>query len=232
MGNHDLFLYLDATLDGSDPRRPMRMSVQAYPYSFFHPEEYAASPFTAKRDDDGEVLDALLESLLFVYETRATRKVLVPTPSRARPAGSVQPLRRRARFGTTRSRPVAGRLDEWRVDYAAGLRDSGLVDFLRARPVAAIAAASSAWPSTAVGRAADDDAPGRRLAARAATAAAVGGLASWWLGAGREKPRHRASDDPSDDGPLAEEPAAPDAPPDDGDAATSMPGRRSERRPS
>ncbi|KAH8045056.1 calcineurin-like phosphoesterase [Aureococcus anophagefferens] len=95
MGNHDLFLYLDATLDGSDPRRPMRMSVQAYPYSFFHPEEYAASPFTAKRDDDGEVLDALLESLLFVYETRATRTVLVPTPS-APARRRRQPLRRRA----------------------------------------------------------------------------------------------------------------------------------------
>ncbi|EGB07869.1 expressed protein [Aureococcus anophagefferens] len=372
MGNHDLFLYLDATLDGSDPRRPMRMSVQAYPYSFFHPEEYAASPFTTKRDDDGEVLDALLESLLFVYETRATRKVLVPTPSAPAPAGrgrvSLFDVAPRFRDDGALAAKVAGRLDEWRVDYAAGLRDSGLVDFLRARPVVAIvgdalvvhgglppeyatdalpalvaelratpwanlstaamrlaaeatqdrsfhreggcaaaaavlaatgaarivvghtpgddvrelcggavlaadsslsrpfrangnyycavanhkpggscdtpearcegsvatltrASADDPWPRHALRvaidggrtRAADDDdapADGPGRARGLATAAAVGGLASWWLGAGREKPRHRASDDPSDDGPVAEEPAAPDAPPEDGDATT------------
>ena len=44
MGNHDLFLYLDATLDGRETRRPMGRAVATYAYSFFHPEEYVAGP--------------------------------------------------------------------------------------------------------------------------------------------------------------------------------------------
>lgn len=57
MGNHDLFMYLDATLDGRDATRPMGHAVGAFPYSFFHPEEFVAAGFSPARADDGEILD-------------------------------------------------------------------------------------------------------------------------------------------------------------------------------
>ena len=140
MGNHDLFLYLDATLDGFDPVRPMGQSVQAYPYSFFHPEEFVRSPYTAKRDDDGDVLAALLRNLLHVYERRLTRRVVVPTDEAPDLRGKASLFEVAPEFqrDEAMARKVKGRLGEWQRDYARGLRDSGLVDFLRSRPLVAL----------------------------------------------------------------------------------------------
>lgn len=137
MGNHDLFMYLDATLDGGEARRPFGHALGALPYSFFHPEEYVRSS-TTPRDDDEEVLDALLGSLLDVYERGLTSKISVPTETCPVPPSS----RRRSLFEVApkfRDDPsfaskVRERLGLWQAEYAAELKTSGLLDFLRRRP--------------------------------------------------------------------------------------------------
>ena len=75
-------MLLDATLDPADESRPMRGPVAAYPYSFFHPEEFVEAGFSPERLNDRAILSALLGALGDVYEARATRRVVVPTASR------------------------------------------------------------------------------------------------------------------------------------------------------
>jgi len=61
LGNHDLFLLLDAVLaDGYD--RPMGRPTSEYVYSFNHPQTFLQSGWSPTRADDSELLAAILDA--------------------------------------------------------------------------------------------------------------------------------------------------------------------------
>eukprot|EP01043_Picozoa_sp_COSAG02_P084915 COSAG02_NODE_22659_length_745_cov_0.603715_2_plen_104_part_01 len=70
MGNHDLFTLLDVALeDGAD--RPMGIPVLEFAYAFQHPQTYIESGWITPRDDDTELLGAVLRGLQAVYKNGA-----------------------------------------------------------------------------------------------------------------------------------------------------------------
>ena len=143
MGNHDLFTLLDVALeDGAD--RPMGTPVLDFTYAFVHPQTYIESGWVTPREDDAELLAAVLRGLQSVYKDGAERRTMMaPTPLRrkhhadkgakdlfevAEPFVGDESLTERAR----------ARLHQWQSEYAAGLVSSGLADSLRRRPLVAI----------------------------------------------------------------------------------------------
>lgn len=143
MGNHDLFTLLDVALeDGAD--RPMGAPVLDFTYAFTHPQTYIESGWVTPREDDVELLAAVLRGLQSVYKDGAEqRTMMAPTPLRrkhhadrgakdmfevAEPFVGDESLAERART----------RLHQWQSEYAAGLVSSGLADWLRRRPLVAI----------------------------------------------------------------------------------------------
>ncbi len=143
MGNHDLFTLLDVALDdGAD--RPMGIPVLEFAYAFQHPQTYIESGWITPREDDAELLGAVLRGLQAVYKTGAESRTMMPsTPVRrkhhidkgardlfevAEPFRGDEKLAERAR----------ARLHQWQSEYATGLISSGLADWLQRRPLVAI----------------------------------------------------------------------------------------------
>lgn len=143
MGNHDLFALLDVAL-ADDADRPMRHSVLEYTYAFSHPQSYIESGWVTPREDDMELLAAILRALQSTYANGAESRTMMPST----------PLRRKYHANKGRedlfevTEPFRGdaslaerartRLHQWQSEYAAGLLSSGLADWLQRRPLIAI----------------------------------------------------------------------------------------------
>jgi hypothetical protein len=69
LGNHDFFLILDTALEfNKNNPHPLGHPFYEYVYSFMHVEEYVESEFTTKREDDEELLGAILQGLQHAYD--------------------------------------------------------------------------------------------------------------------------------------------------------------------
>lgn len=143
MGNHDLFALLDTALaDGAD--RPMGVPVTEYTYAFNHPQSYIESGWVTPREDDAELLAALLHALQSVYKNGAERRTMMPsTPLRrehhaAKGAKDLFEVAKPFRDDADLAERARARLHEWQTEYSAGLVSSGLADWLARRPLVAI----------------------------------------------------------------------------------------------
>ena len=58
----------------------MGRPVSEFVYAFAHPEEYTEAGWSPRRDDDGELLAALLEALQHVYASPHRHRPPAPPP--------------------------------------------------------------------------------------------------------------------------------------------------------
>lgn len=143
LGNHDLFALLDVALEDSADR-PMNIPVLEFTYAFPHPQTYIESGWVTPREDDAELLTAVLRALQSVYINRAEHKTMMPsTPLRRTyhaDKGAKDLFETAEPFRTDNSlaERARERLHQWQSEYAAGLVSSGLADWLRRRPLVAI----------------------------------------------------------------------------------------------
>jgi len=144
LGNHDLYLLLDAPFEVNFAKKHHHMGkiVHDFSYAFINPEEYVTSKFSPSREDDDLILTAMHDALEWVYARNAYSRVfLCPYPnsstcrenqidlfSSASPFADNSELAARARV----------RVQEWRMEYAMGLLDSGLLRWLGQLPVVAV----------------------------------------------------------------------------------------------
>lgn len=128
VGNHDLFALIDTVLDPKVSKRPMRYPVSQYAYSFVHPQEFTESGWSPARHDDDELLAALLTALQLVYSKNYESKLLMPDIFE-----QVPPFNRNASLG----RRMKERFQTWEQEYAQGMVDSGLLEWLAKQPIVA-----------------------------------------------------------------------------------------------
>jgi len=144
LGNHDLYLLLDATLDFNfSEQHPMGQMAHDFTYAFIHPEEYVTSGFSPNRKDDDDILIALHEALQWVYMRNAYSDVFF-CPSH--PVNNtchennidlftyIPPFVNNVELATR----AKTRLEQWREEYSNGLLDSGLLHWLGQLPIIAI----------------------------------------------------------------------------------------------
>lgn len=115
-------------------------------YAFPHPQTYIESGWVTQREDDAELLGALLTALQEVYKGNDEARTMMPSTLerveflRRQKAGSkdiftsVKPFKEDEALGE-RTRE---RLHQWQVEYARGLIDSGLADWLKRRPLVTV----------------------------------------------------------------------------------------------
>jgi hypothetical protein len=81
LGNHDFFLILDTALEFSkDNPHPLGHPFYEYVYSFMHVEEYIESEFCQKREDDEELLGAILQGLQHAYDLNKEGQLFLCAP--------------------------------------------------------------------------------------------------------------------------------------------------------
>lgn len=143
MGNHDLFALLDVTMrEGAD--RPMGMPVSEYAFAFPHPQQYVEAGWSPARDDDAELLAALLMGFQSVYAAGSEKSVaLVTDHARLKfhhARGNTDLFQTVAPFrdNAVLAERVRTRLRMWQAEYAAGMVESGLAKWLMARPLVAV----------------------------------------------------------------------------------------------
>mmetsp|Transcript_23825 Transcript_23825/g.34813 ORF Transcript_23825/g.34813 Transcript_23825/m.34813 type:complete len:521 (-) Transcript_23825:177-1739(-) len=143
MGNHDLFSLMDSTF-GSDSGKAFGRPVHDYVHAFVHPEEYIESGFVQTREDDHEILNALHLGFQTAYEKGMHGRLFLSTNNNNNNGSGceigsddmfchVMPFQRNPALAE-RARE---RLRTWRKEYAIGMVDSGLVDWLTRRPLVA-----------------------------------------------------------------------------------------------
>jgi hypothetical protein len=141
LGNHDFFLILDTALSFSETNpHPLGHPFYDYAYSFMHPEEYIESEWTKDREDDEELLGEILWALSYIYDRRLEGKMHMCAPHCAK--DQVDLFEKVPPFDTNvtlRERAV-DRLDTWRKEYAQGLFESGILEWMTYQPVVAIVA--------------------------------------------------------------------------------------------
>ena len=155
LGNHDVFMILDTALSFSKSNpHPLGFPFYEYAYSFVHPEEYLESNFTAIRDDDEEILGAILSALSYVYDKGMQGSVHLCAPNCGDGqvdlfANNIPPFviddddddtnnnNKNNDVLLLREKAVT-RLDTWRKEYARGLFDSGLLEWMASQPLVAI----------------------------------------------------------------------------------------------
>lgn len=139
LGNHDFFLILDTALSFSlSNPHPLGHPFYDYAYSFMHPEEYIESDWVLNREDDEELLGEILLALSFVYDSNMQGSVHLCAPNCTREQRDlfeiVPPFDRNV---TLKERAVE-RLNLWRQEYARGLYESGLLQWMTQQPLVAI----------------------------------------------------------------------------------------------
>ncbi|CAK0837398.1 unnamed protein product [Prorocentrum cordatum] len=85
LGNHDFYLFLDASLGSMGASHVMGSPVRDFAYAFTHPEEYLNwMPDHVRSDNEtAAALGALFQALAWVYGRRGEAQVmLTPTPGK------------------------------------------------------------------------------------------------------------------------------------------------------
>jgi len=146
LGNHDLYMLLDATLEVNFAKNhhPMGQMAHDFSYAFINPEEYVTAGFSPSREDDDLILTALHDALEWVYARDAYSRVFLcpshnPNSSTCHEDqidlfSTASPFAEDIEFAM-RART---RLQEWRTEYATGLLNSGLLLWLGRLPIVAI----------------------------------------------------------------------------------------------
>ena len=103
-----------------------------------HPEEYIESEWSPDREDDEELLGAILSGLSYIYDRNLQGSMHMCAPhcggdqvdlfQKVPPFKDDKVLRGKA----------VERLNTWRKEYAQGMFDSGLLKWLSSQPIAAI----------------------------------------------------------------------------------------------
>jgi predicted MPP superfamily phosphohydrolase len=139
LGNHDFFLILDTALSFSKSNpHPLGHPFYDYAYSFMHPEEYIESEWIVDRSDDEELLGEILLGLSYIYDRNMQGSVHLCAPNCTHGQQDlferVPPFDRNV---TLKERAVE-RLNLWRQEYARGLYESGLLQWMTKQPLVAI----------------------------------------------------------------------------------------------
>jgi len=140
LGNHDFFLILDTAFSFSKTNpHPLGQPMYDSTYAFVHPEEYIESGWSPNRDDDEEIIISILSALQYIYELDMHGEMHLCAPNctanQVDLFENVPPFNRDE--GNLKERAVE-RLFLWRKEYASGLFDSGLLQWLTKQPLVAI----------------------------------------------------------------------------------------------
>jgi hypothetical protein len=139
LGNHDFFLILDTALSFSlSNPHPLGHPFYDYAYSFMHPEEYIESDWVLNREDDEELLGEILLALSFVYDSNMQGSVHLCAPNCTREQQDLFELVPPFDRNVTLKERAIERLNLWRQEYARGLYDSGLMQWMTQQPLVAI----------------------------------------------------------------------------------------------
>mmetsp|Transcript_18770 Transcript_18770/g.46499 ORF Transcript_18770/g.46499 Transcript_18770/m.46499 type:complete len:466 (-) Transcript_18770:49-1446(-) len=140
LGNHDFFLILDTALSFSkDNPHPLGFPFYDYAYSFMHPEEYLESEWVETRTDDEEIYGVLMTALQNAYAKRMEGSVHLCAPE-CNSEEQVNIFETIAPFTTNPelAKKTQDRLGTWRSEYAKGLFDSGLLQWMTNQPLVAV----------------------------------------------------------------------------------------------
>ena len=145
LGNHDFFLMMDTALqyNDNDEHHPLGHPHHDYTYAFMHPEEYIESNFTKNRDDDEEILDYILSGLSYVYDHNLVNSLHMCAPN-CIGIGNDDAVNNMfdiiPPFNTnhTLKERVLERLETWRNEYAYGLYDSDILQWMTQQPIVAV----------------------------------------------------------------------------------------------
>jgi predicted MPP superfamily phosphohydrolase len=159
LGNHDFFLMMDTALQYNDNDNndvesdsenknkknphPLGHPHHDYTYAFMHPEEYIESNFTKNRDDDEEILEYILSGLSYVYDHNLVNTLHMCAPN-CIGIGDNDAVNNMfdiiPPFNTnhTLKERVLERLQTWRNEYAYGLYDSNILQWMTQQPIVAV----------------------------------------------------------------------------------------------
>lgn len=140
LGNHDFFLILDTALSFSKENpHPLGFPFYDYAYSFMHPEEYLESEWVETRSDDEEIYGTLVSALQNAYARRLEGNVHLCAPE-CNSEEQVDIFKTIAPFDSDAelAKRARERLGTWRSEYAQGLFDSGLLQWMTSQPLVAV----------------------------------------------------------------------------------------------
>ena len=137
LGNHDLFALIDASTvlaradnftsmphaSPMETTHPMGGPVSRYVYAFQHPEEFLRSGYSPHREDDEELLSALMTAILHIYAANSESRVSMATEAFDQ-SGGWSPLWTATLFkdGGDLEERVKTRLRRWIQEYSEGLQ--------------------------------------------------------------------------------------------------------------
>jgi hypothetical protein len=145
LGNHDFFLMMDTALQYNDnnDKHPLGHPHHDYTYAFMHPEEYIESNFTKNRDDDEEILEYILSGLSYVYDHNLVNSLHMCSPNcigigNDDAVNNMFDIIPPFNNNHTLKERVLERLETWRNEYAYGLYDSDILQWMTQQPIVAV----------------------------------------------------------------------------------------------
>mmetsp|Transcript_13884 Transcript_13884/g.26148 ORF Transcript_13884/g.26148 Transcript_13884/m.26148 type:complete len:520 (-) Transcript_13884:2241-3800(-) len=139
LGNHDFFLILDTALSFSETNpHPLGHPFYDYAYSFMHPEEYIESEWTMDREGDEELLGEILLALSYIYDRNMQGSVHLCAPNCTTGQQDLFDIVPPFDQNVTLKERAVERLNLWRLEYARGLYESGLLQWMTKQPIVAI----------------------------------------------------------------------------------------------
>ena len=141
MGNHDLYMLIDTAMHQNYHSYPMGQPVHDFTYSFVHPEEYIESGWSPSRSDDHDIMSALHRALQHVYMNELQGSLFICTPENSKcsyPQDDVFHSTPPFQNDPDLAKRVKERVNAWRSEYAQGMVESGLIQWLSKRPIVAV----------------------------------------------------------------------------------------------